>query len=251
MKSANIPEKKVNKKAINKKKTINRDKVIKKRIEILLSVGTVGLVMGLIIGILLPIGKVKKSDYIELKKSNEKIQSELNNANKKIDELNNELEESKAFTNLEKEEKEQVINYINELISEDENNIASEGKTVKTTNIFETVYKSYAYSVGYGSFDDFKAVIDTFGYQYNISEEVDTNKVTLKDEYAGENVALNFEKINDSQELVLKSIRYNKGDKFVEVNNNTDKAEMEYITYDGTKVKVKNVDEQAKFLFSE
>ena len=40
------------------------------------------------------------------------------------------------------------------------------------------------------------------------------------------------------------------GDKYIEVNN-TDEANIEYITYNGTKTNVNNVNEQVKFLFNE
>ena len=87
MERANKPLKTTNKKPINKKKVVNRDRVIKKRIEMLLSVGTIGLIIGLIVGILVPIGGIKKSEYNELKKVNEKIKSELNDANNKLEDL--------------------------------------------------------------------------------------------------------------------------------------------------------------------
>ena len=85
MESTNKFLKKINKTPTNKRKAINRDRVIKKRIEMLLTVGVIGLVIGLIVGILLPIGGIKKSEYNELKNANEKIKSELNDANKKVD----------------------------------------------------------------------------------------------------------------------------------------------------------------------
>ena len=231
MESTNKPLKKINKTPTNKRKAINRDRVIKKRIEMLLTVGVIGLVIGLIVGILLPIGGIKKSEYNELK-----------NANEKVEELKNEIEESKIFMSLEDEKKEQVINYIGAL--------ANEEQGVNTTDIFEKVYNVYAYSIGYESFVDFNSVIDTFGYQYNITEEADIKKVVLKDEYVGDFVTLQFKKINANQELILYSIRYNKGDKYIEVNN-TDEANIEYITYNGTKTNVNNVNEQVKFLFNE
>ena len=242
MESTNKPLKKINKTPTNKRKAINRDRVIKKRIEMLLTVGVIGLVIGLIVGILLPIGGIKKSEYNELKNANEKIKSELNDANKKVEELKNEIEESKIFMSLEDEKKEQVINYIGAL--------ANEEQGVNTTDIFEKVYNVYAYSIGYESFVDFNSVIDTFGYQYNITEEADIKKVVLKDEYVGDFVTLQFKKINANQELILYSIRYNKGDKYIEVNN-TDEANIEYITYNGTKTNANNVNEQVKFLFNE
>ena len=70
MESTNKPLKKINKTPTNKRKAINRDRVIKKRIEMLLTVGVIGLVIGLIVGILLPIGGIKKSEYNELKNAN-------------------------------------------------------------------------------------------------------------------------------------------------------------------------------------
>lgn len=242
MERANKPLKTTNKKPINKKKVVNRDRVIKKRIEMLLSVGTIGLITGLIVGILVPIGGIKKSEYNELKKVNEKIKSELNDANNKLEDLKSEIEENKIFASLDSEKKEQVINYIGALTNEE--------KDVSTTDLFEKVYKVYAYSIGYESFKDFNSVVDTFGYQYDITEDVDIKKVILKDEYAGDYVTLNFRKTNDSQELILNSIRYNKVDNYIETNI-TDGSNIEYVTYNGTKSNVNNVNEQVQFLFSE
>ncbi len=45
MESTNKPLKKINKTPTNKRKAINRDRVIKKRIEMLLTVGVIGLVI--------------------------------------------------------------------------------------------------------------------------------------------------------------------------------------------------------------
>ena len=83
-----------NRQVNNKKKKINREKIVKKRIEILLTVGSLGLIVGLIIGLILPIGHVKKSELKEIKATNEKIQLQLTNANDKVDELNKKIEEN-------------------------------------------------------------------------------------------------------------------------------------------------------------
>ena len=50
-------------KNLAKQRALHKEKVIKKRIEMLLTSATIGLVAGVIIGIVLPIGGVKKSEY--------------------------------------------------------------------------------------------------------------------------------------------------------------------------------------------
>ena len=234
-----------NRQVNNKKKKINREKIVKKRIEILLTVGSLGLIVGLIIGLILPIGHGKKSELKEVKATNEKIQLQLTNANDKVDELNKKIEENKSFIDLNEEEKEQVISYIETL--QEEKKKLDEVK-ITTTDIYEKLYRSYAYSLGYVNYEEFYAILDTFGYQYEINEN--DKEITLKDEYAGDNVSLTFEK-NNNNELVLTRIRYNKVDKYIELNNNHNKSDTEYIIYDGSSTKVNNINEQEEFLFAE
>lgn len=234
-----------NRQVNNKKKKINREKIVKKRIEILLTVGSLGLIVGLIIGLILPIGHGKKSELKEVKATNEKIQLQLTNANDKVDELNKKIEENKSFIDLNEEEKEQVISYIETL--QEEKKKLDEVK-ITTTDIYEKLYRSYAYSLGYVNYEEFYAILDTFGYQYEINEN--DKEITLKDEYAGDNVSLTFEK-NNNNELVLTRIRYNKVNKYIELNNNHNKTDTEYIIYDGSSTKVNNINEQEEFLFAE
>lgn len=234
-----------NRQVNNKKKKINREKIVKKRIEILLTVGSLGLIVGLIIGLILPIGHGKKSELKEVKATNEKIQLQLTNANDKVDELNKKIEENKSFIDLNEEEKEQVISYIETL--QEEKKKLDEVK-ITTTDIYEKLYRSYAYSLGYVNYEEFYAILDTFGYQYEINEN--DKEITLKDEYEGDNVSLTFEK-NNNNELVLTRIRYNKVDKYIELNNNHNKSDTEYIIYDGSSTKVNNINEQEEFLFAE
>ena len=234
-----------NRQVNNKKKKINREKIVKKRIEILLTVGSLGLIVGLIIGLILPIGHVKKSELKEIKAINEKIQLQLTNANDKVDELNKKIEENKSFIDLNEEEKEQVISYIETL--QEEKKKLDEVK-ITTTDIYEKLYRSYAYSLGYVNYEEFYAILDTFGYQYEINEN--DKEITLKDEYEGDNVSLTFEK-NNNNELVLTRIRYNKVNKYIELNNNHNKTDTEYIIYDGSSTKVNNINEQEEFLFAE
>lgn len=242
MGSNNKPLKKRNNTPTNKKKAINRDKIIKKRIEMLLTVGVIGLIIGLIVGILLPIGGVKKSEYEELKNTNKNIKSKLIDANKKVDELKTKVEENEIFINLENEKKEKVINYIDSLSKEEEG--------INTTDIFDKVYNTYAYSVGEENFENFNSIIDTFGYQYDTTESEGIKQIVIKDEYTGDFVTLKFKKINDNQKLILYSIRYTKGDKYIEVNN-TDESNLEYIIYNGKQSNVSNLNEQIQFLFNE
>ena len=241
MGSNNKPLKKINNTPTNKKKSINRDKIIKKRIEILLTVGVIGLIIGLVIGILLPIGGVKKSEYEALKNTNKDTKLKLIDANKKIDELKNEVEENKIFINLENEKKEKVIKYIDSLSNEE---------VINTTDIFDKVYNTYAYSVGDENFGNFNSIVDTFGYQYDITENDGIKQIVIKDEYSGDFVTLQFKKISDNQDLILSSIRYTKGDKYIEVNS-TDESNLEYIIYnDNGKISsVSNLNEQIQFLF--
>ena len=234
-----------NRQVNNKKKKINREKIVKKRIEILLTVGSLGLIVGLTIGLILPIGHGKKSELKEVKATNEKIQLQLTNANDKVDELNKKIEENKSFIDLNEEEKEQVISYIETL--QEEKKKLDEVK-ITTTDIYEKLYRSYAYSLGYVNYEEFYAILDTFGYQYEINEN--DKEITLKDEYAGDNVSLTFEK-NNNNELVLTRIRYNKVNKYIELNNNHNKTDTEYIIYDGSSTKVNNINEQEEFLFAE
>lgn len=234
-----------NRQVNNKKKKINREKIVKKRIEILLTVGSLGLIVGLIIGLILPIGHGKKSELKEVKATNEKIQLQLTNANDKVDELNKKIEENKSFIDLNEEEKEQVISYIETL--QEEKKKLDEVK-ITTTDIYEKLYRSYAYSLGYVNYEEFYAILDTFGYQYEINEN--DKEITLKDEYEGDNVSLTFEK-NNNNELVLTRIRYNKVNKYIELNNNHNKSDTEYIIYDGSSTKVNNINEQEEFLFAE
>lgn len=234
-----------NRQVNNKKKKINREKIVKKRIEILLTVGSLGLIVGLIIGLILPIGHGKKSELKEVKATNEKIQLQLTNANDKVDELNKKIEENKSFIDLNEEEKEQVISYIETL--QEEKKKLDEVK-ITTTDIYEKLYRSYAYSLGYVNYEEFYAILDTFGYQYEINEN--DKEITLKDEYEGDNVSLTFEK-NNNNELVLTRIRYNKVNKYIELNNNHNKTDTEYIIYDGSSTKVNNINEQEEFLFAE
>lgn len=234
-----------NRQVNNKRKKINKKKIVKKRIEILLTVGSLGLIVGLIIGLILPIGHGKKSELKEIKATNEKIKLQLTNANNKIDELNQKIKENKSFIDLNEEEKEQVINYIETL--QEEKKTLDEVK-ITTTDIYEKIYRSYAYSLGYVNYEEFYAILDTFGYQYEINEN--DKEITLKDEYTGDNVSLKFEK-NNNNELVLTRIRYSKVNKYIELNNNHNKSDTEYIIYDGSSTKVNNINEQEKFLFTE
>lgn len=244
MERAKRPVKKANN--ITKKRAINREKVIKKRIEMLLSVGFIGIVVGIIIGILIPIGGIKKTEYKQLESRNTQLKANLDKANKDLDLLEQQLEEGKLFLNLKEEQKEQVINYINALNNEE----TSTDKSVITTDLYNKIYKEYAYSLGYLSIDDFNVVIDSFAYPYDIVEENSSKQITLKDEYEDDNIILTFDKSADNDKLVLKSIRYNKDNKYIEVNNSLNN-DIQYITYDGSSSNVKNIKEQAEFLFSE
>ena len=89
-----------------------------------------------------------------------------------------------------------------------------------------------------------------FNYPYDIVEENSSKQITLKDEYEDDNIILTFDKSADNDKLVLKSIRYNKDNKYIEVNNSLNN-DIQYITYDGSSSNVKNIKEQAEFLFSE
>ncbi|WP_122640388.1 MULTISPECIES: hypothetical protein [unclassified Romboutsia] len=245
MERAKRPVKKVNN-HITKKRAINREEIIKKRIEMLLSVGFIGLIVGIVIGILIPIGGIKKTEYKQLENRNNQLKVSLDKANKDLDLLEQQLEEGKVFISLEKEQKQQVINYINALNNEE----ISSDKTITTTDLYNKIYKEYAYSLGYLNIDDFNVVIDSFGYSYDIVEENSSKQITLKNEYEDDNVILTFDKSTDNEALVLKSIRYNKDNKYIEVNNSLNN-EIQYIIYDGSVSNVKNIKEQAEFLFSE
>ncbi|SCH61647.1 Uncharacterised protein [uncultured Clostridium sp.] len=245
MERAKRPVKKVNN-HITKKRAINREEIIKKRIEMLLFVGFIGLIVGIVIGILIPIGGIKKTEYKQLENRNNQLKVSLDKANKDLDLLEQQLEEGKVFISLEKEQKQQVINYINALNNEE----ISSDKTITTTDLYNKIYKEYAYSLGYLNIDDFNVVIDSFGYSYDIVEENSSKQITLKNEYEDDNVILTFDKSTDNEALVLKSIRYNKDNKYIEVNNSLNN-EIQYIIYDGSVSNVKNIKEQAEFLFSE
>lgn len=240
MASNNKPLKKRNNTPTNKK-SINKEKLIKKKIEMLLTVGVIGLIIGLVVGVLLPIGGVKKSEYEELKNTNKDVKLKLIDANKKIDELKTKVEENKIFINLESEKKEKVINYIDTLNKE---------KSINTTDIFDKVYNTYAYSIGEESLDNFNSIIDTFGYQYDTTESEGIKQIVIKDEYSGDFITLKFKKINESQSLILYSIRYTKGDKYIEIND-TDGSNLEYLVYNGKVSNVGGLNEQIQFLFSE
>ena len=81
-----------------KKRALHREKVIKKRIEMLLKSAAIGLVTGIAIGIVLPIGGIKKSEYKLLQESNKKIEEKLEKANSEVSELKSKLEQSSVFT---------------------------------------------------------------------------------------------------------------------------------------------------------
>lgn len=245
MERSKIPAKKNNGQRNNQKNAINRDKIIKKRIEILLSVGLIGVITGLIIGILIPIGGIKKSDYKKLAEDKKHIQYKLDSVNEELDLLKEQIEESKIFTSLDEDKKSQVINYINSL----ENEPTSSEIDVKTTDLYNKLYKNYAYSLGYLSIDDFNIVIDNFSYKYDILEEEDSKNIILKDEYEDDTVTLTFNKAKDVDNFILHSIRYNKKDKFIEVNNNDNNTT--YIINNGNNSNVSNIKEQEKFIFTE
>jgi len=214
---------------------LDRKKIIKKRIEMLLRAATMGLIVGLSIGILLPIGKVKKSDYKLLEQSNKKLKEE-------VSKLQSDLEESSTFTSLNDDKKSQVISYIKE-ISEESNNDISD---VKTTELFKQLYKAYAYSVGYISFEDFKAIVDIFEFTYDIKSD---NKFIFKDNESNDTVTLTFSNTEENNDLILNSLLYKRGNKYIEAINNN--SIIEYKTYDGSENTVNNINDQIKFLFSE
>ena len=213
---------------------LHRKKIIKKRIEMLLRAATMGLIVGLSIGILLPIGRVKKSDYKLLEQSNKKLEQE-------VSKLQSDLEESSTFTSLNAEKKSQVISYIKE-ISEESNNDVSD---VKTTELFKKLYKGYAYSVGYVSFEDFKAIVDIFEFTYDIKND---NKFIFNDNESNDTVTLTFSKTEENNDLILNSLLYKRGNKHIEAINNN--SIIDYKTYDGSEKTVNNINDQIKFLFS-
>jgi hypothetical protein len=228
-------------KNLAKQRALHKEKVIKKRIEMLLTSATIGLVAGVIIGIVLPIGGVKKSEYKLLQQSNEKIQEDLKKANEEVASLKSKIEESSVYTSLSDEQREQVISYIGEIKGETNNDVSS----IETTEIFKTLYKGYAYSVGYISLEDFKSIVDTFEFTYDV---VDENKFIFKDSESSDVVTLAFSKTDDNNDFILNSVLYKREDKHIEAKNNN--SIIDYKTYDGTEKTVNNINDQIKFLFS-
>lgn len=224
-----------------KKRALHREKVIKKRIEMLLKSAAIGLVTGIAIGIVLPIGGIKKSEYKLLQESNKKIEEKLEKANSEVSELKSKLEQSSVFTSLNDEQREQVVAYIGEL-KEDKNEDAS---TIQTTEMFNRLYKGYAYSVGYVSFEDFNTIVDTLEFKYEI---IDNNKFIFKESEGNDSVILTFSKNEGSEDLILNSVLYKKDNKHIEAKNND--SIIEYKTYDGSERTVNNINDQIKFLFS-
>lgn len=224
-----------------KKRALHREKVIKKRIEMLLKSAAIGLVTGIAIGIVLPIGGIKKSEYKLLQESNKNIEEKLQQANSEISALKSKLEQSSVFTSLNDDQREQVVAYIGEL-KEDKNEDVS---TIQTTEMFNRIYKGYAYSVGYVSFEDFNTIVDTLEFKYEI---IDNNKFIFKESEGNDSVILTFSKNEGSEDLILNSVLYKKDNKHIEAKNND--SIIEYKTYDGSERTVNNINDQIKFLFS-
>lgn len=222
-------------------RALHREKIIKKRIEMLLKSATIGLVTGIAIGIVLPIGGIKKSEYKLLQESNKKIEEKLEKANSEVSELKSKLEQSSVFTSLNDDQREQVVAYIGEL-KEDKNEDVS---TIQTTEMFNRIYKGYAYSVGYVSFEDFNTIVDTLEFKYEI---IDNNKFIFKESEGNDSVILTFSKNEGSEDLILNSVLYKKDNKHIEAKNND--SIIEYKTYDGSENTVNNINDQIKFLFS-
>lgn len=222
-------------------RALHREKIIKKRIEMLLKSATIGLVTGIAIGIVLPIGGIKKSEYKLLQESNKNIEEKLQQANSEISALKYKLEQSSVFTSLNDDQREQVVAYIGEL-KEDKNEDVS---TIQTTEMFNRLYKGYAYSVGYVSFEDFNTIVDTLEFKYEI---IDNNKFIFKESEGNDSVILTFSKNEGSEDLILNSVLYKKDNKHIEAKNND--SIIEYKTYDGSERTVNNINDQIKFLFS-
>lgn len=232
----------------NKKRMLSKDEIIKKRIEILLTIAIIGTIIGIVIGILLPIGSVKKSEYKKMQEVNKKLEEQLKNANNEIEKLNKEIDKSSIFTNLDESQKEHVINYIASL---DANNTSESDMKVDTTEIYDIFYKEYSYSLGYLSYKDFNAILETFEYEANIVEEENKHKVKFVDESTKDNITLTFSDINNDTNEVLTDIKYVRGDKFIEVNYEENTSSIKYITSQGDNPDIKNINDQARYLFTE
>ena len=111
--------------------------------------------------------------------------------------------------------------------------------------MFNRIYKGYAYSVGYVSFEDFNTIVDTLEFKYEI---IDNNKFIFKESEGNDSVILTFSKNEGSEDLILNSVLYKKDNKHIEAKNND--SIIEYKTYDGSERTVNNINDQIKFLFS-
>lgn len=228
-----------------------------------------------LMGFILAPNGISEADHLnEVEKAEnklEKIENELDDSKQLIDNLENKLKQAQIFLDLDEDNREIIIDNINEInikkeeerkakqleeekkkAEELEKQMAEEkAKEARVTKLYKDIYENFAPNVGSSLYSGVLYVVESSGYKYKVTEPTEDvmGKIEVYDNSSRDSVSLIFYPKNEIE--VLSLVQYNRGEKAVAASTDLHISPLSYSIYDGKNKDVYSMEDQREFIFAE